>query len=92
MRPATMDRQAATDCGRWRAGHNGGDADLCRDLSVGHHASSFNYEFTSDFGGIADHARTCRWLNRSRMTHFGNRRFNRNGLRNLKDFVSAEVP
>ena len=26
MRPATMDRQAATDCGGWRAGHNGGDA------------------------------------------------------------------
>jgi hypothetical protein len=21
-----MDRQAATDCGGWRAGHNGGDA------------------------------------------------------------------
>ena len=44
-------------------GTTGGDADLCRDLSVGHHASSFNYEFTSAFGGIADHARTCRWLN-----------------------------
>ncbi len=26
MRPATMDRQGATDCGGWRAGHNGGDA------------------------------------------------------------------
>src|SRR6267378_4614446 len=26
MRPATMDRQAATDCGGWRDGHNGGDA------------------------------------------------------------------
>jgi hypothetical protein len=28
------------------------DAGLCRDLSGGHHASSFNYEFTSAFGGI----------------------------------------
>src|SRR5882757_1879079 len=25
-RPATMSGQAATDCGGWRAGHNGGDA------------------------------------------------------------------
>ena len=33
MRPGTMDRQAAIDCAGWRAGHNGGDADPCRDLS-----------------------------------------------------------
>ena len=26
MRRAARDRQAATDCGGWRAGHNGGDA------------------------------------------------------------------
>jgi len=26
MRRATRDRQAATDCGGWREGHNGGDA------------------------------------------------------------------
>jgi hypothetical protein len=34
-------------------GTTGGDADQCRDLSVGHHASSFNYEFTSAFSGTA---------------------------------------
>ena len=28
------------------------DADLCRDLSSDHHASSFNYRFTSAFGGL----------------------------------------
>ena len=38
-------------------GTTGGDTDLCRDLSVGHHASSFNYEFASAFGGIAHRKR-----------------------------------
>jgi hypothetical protein len=35
MRPATMDRQAATDCGGWRAGHNGGEAAAIRPVGPG---------------------------------------------------------
>ena len=43
MRPADRKRQAATNCGGWRAGHNGGDAAppvRCRCVSTGFGRSS----------------------------------------------------
>jgi hypothetical protein len=52
MRRAARDRQATTDGGGWRAGHNGGDADLCRDLSVGDCAS---------FSGGSPHLSVIAW-------------------------------
>src|SRR5437016_4984747 len=40
MRSATMDRQATTDCGGWRAGHNGSGA--ARRHSSGGYGSYFS--------------------------------------------------
>ena len=50
MRPATMDRQAATDCGGWRAGHNGGDAAPRRRLLDSKRATKQRQSVERDLG------------------------------------------